>query len=496
MQIKRFTARSMSEALQLVKAELGPEAIILSARTVKKSGMFLDAFRKAGVEVTAALDAAQRAQSRQGSGHGRQSAVSPGRAWGRRAYESGAGGVAVDDGHLDSRGRRHSDRADKDDRLRGSWLYRHLISQDVRQEYALEISSELLAESAAGEFHDERLLSALVRALRKMGADARPLVSSGAKRVAFVGPAGAGKTSSAAKLAAIHAGNTGRQVAMISLDNYRVAATGQLQRCADIMGLPLVAAGDPEELRQALRRLDAADLIVIDTPALRRTDRRMLEILRDNLKAADVDDIHFVCSAARKEKDTRKLFATLKDIPINRLLFTKLDETASYGSLVNLLIQLQVPASGFSSGLQIPRSLQGAAVEKLAGLILSGQSPTDADQRHLKYRRERIISGQRDRKSTGKSFTANKNSSLFHTADCIWTRLIKKENRMVFQSAADALARKFKPCRDCCRNIIRPSAFRRSGLNRAKAAGACGNGSDAGSDAEAFRPETIPVRST
>jgi hypothetical protein len=313
--------------------------------------------------------------------------------------------------------------------------------------------------------------------------------------VALIGPAGAGKTACTAKIAAVHAINTGRKVGMISLDNYRVAASGQLQRCAELIGIPLVAANQPEELRQALCRLESCDLVLIDTPALCRTNERMLAKLTDDLNRAEADDVHFVCSGSRKENDTLELLKSLKGIAVNRLLFTKLDETASYGSLLNLLVQLQIPASGFSSGQQIPNSLEGATVGKLADLILGGKKSAAAHRPLDAVRPTRNPVGKARRKSSPAAFTANKNSYLFHSADCVWTRLIKKDNQVVFKSAAEALARKFKPCRDCCKGIVEPPRLRRRGVNRATTTGGCGTERAGKEFTKTDRPETIPARS-
>ena len=456
MKIKRFTARSMPEALQMVKAELGPDAIILSARSIKKNGLFLDPFRKAEVEVTAAQDTpsiAPYTQSARTRGASRGPVLSMNGKRARTAVEMQADSAADDDDARAFGDRRLSDRAGRDRTLRESWLYRHLIGQDVRREYALEMTSELLADSAAEKFGDEQLVTALARALRKMGADTRPMISAGARTVAFVGPSGVGKTVCAAKLAAFQAVDPDRRVAIITLDDYRVASADQLQRCAELIGIPLFAAAQPEQLRLALRGLQSFDLVLVDTPALRPADGGMIQKLSDDLKLVQAEEVHLVCSATAKEKDTIALLKALKSVPVNRLLFTKLDETASYGSLVNLLVRLQIPASGFSEGQQIPDSLQEAAVEKLAGLMLnhSGGQPA------------KCTAGVKHGKHPASAFTANKNSCLFHTADCMWTRLIKRENRIFFHSADEALQRKFKPCRDCCRKIAAHPALRRWG---------------------------------
>ena len=498
MQIKRFAARSMSEALQKVKAELGPEAIILSARTVKNNGLFRDAFRKPGVEVTAAMDTTQTFAHRRNtsdSSRYRLPTSSPGRGAIHNPYSVESYGAYEDSSHTAEHGDRRAVRLHKDGKLRESWLYRHLIRHEVRQEYALEIASELLAEPKQEEIRNEQLLTSLGRALLKMGIETRSVLATNARRVALVGSAGVGKTACAAKIAAFHAMNGGRKVAMVSLDNYRIAAANQLQRCAEIIGIPLLLAHKPDELRQAFRQLQSCDLILIDTAAICRTDREGIEKLTKDLKLIAADEIHLVCSASRKEKDIVDLTRGLEPVGINRLLFTKLDDTVLYGSLLNLLMQLQLPASGFSHGRQIPSSLEDATIEKLAELILKGANP-DVDHRsgrsEMRKKKPRGTEGSR---LSAKSFTANKNSHLFHAADCTWTRLIKKDNRVVFSSAAEALARNFKPCRDCCKNIVASSMDVRQGKDRASAFKANGSGRFTKGLSEVPPTAKIPVRS-
>ena len=56
MQIKRFEAKNMTEALRLIKKELGTEAVILSARSLKRESGIFGTLKKNGVEITAATD--------------------------------------------------------------------------------------------------------------------------------------------------------------------------------------------------------------------------------------------------------------------------------------------------------------------------------------------------------------------------------------------------------------------------------------------------------
>jgi len=84
--------------------------------------------------------------------------------------------------------------------------------------------------------------------------------------VAFVGPAGGGKTTTAIKVALSPAGVAGRRIGLITLDTHRVGGIEELQTYAEITKLPLEVLYSPADVPDALTRLAGMDVILVDTP--------------------------------------------------------------------------------------------------------------------------------------------------------------------------------------------------------------------------------------
>jgi flagellar biosynthesis protein FlhF len=96
----------------------------------------------------------------------------------------------------------------------------------------------------------------------------------------MLGPAGVGKTSAAAKLAAEHTIRLRQSVALVSLDNQRVAGRAELERYARILKIPLKTVFDADELEDAMEEFAAAELVIIDTPGMSGNDHQLCERIR------------------------------------------------------------------------------------------------------------------------------------------------------------------------------------------------------------------------
>ena len=84
-------------------------------------------------------------------------------------------------------------------------------------------------------------------------------------------------------------------------------------------------------------------------------------------------EFHLLLSAGTKEEDLRDILEKFEVIPISSLIFTKLDESTTYGNIFNLLLRSKIPVSYFTNGQQIPEDIEVATVEKLVDLILGDE---------------------------------------------------------------------------------------------------------------------------
>jgi flagellar biosynthesis protein FlhF len=202
------------------------------------------------------------------------------------------------------------------------------------------------------------------------------LEKPGKRIIACVGPTGAGKTTTLAKLAARASFDLGRSSAVVTLDSFRVGAVEQMRRFSEIMGLPFDVAHDVAGFRAALKRQDA-DIIFVDTPSRSTADRRSLERLAECLKAAHGRevDLLLVVPATMRARDAERLLASFDGLDLTGTVITKLDETDQIGGALHPVLTGRLPLSYLSNGPRVPEDLEDATPEgAIAALFATGAS--------------------------------------------------------------------------------------------------------------------------
>jgi flagellar biosynthesis protein FlhF len=195
-----------------------------------------------------------------------------------------------------------------------------------------------------------------------------------ARIVAMVGPTGVGKTTTIAKLAA-RAYKHGVKVALITIDTFRIGAVAQLETYSGIMGLPLEVASTPAELAEALAAHADKQLIFIDTAGRSPRDREKLQELKSFLNMNPAIEVHLCLAATTRDNELARTVARFGVLPVSRLLFTKLDESESFGSIVNVHLRDKVPLSYFTTGQKVPEDIEAATAGKVAELLIGETKP-------------------------------------------------------------------------------------------------------------------------
>ena len=172
-------------------------------------------------------------------------------------------------------------------------------------------------------------------------------------------------------------GLTKKKIGLITLDDKRIGAIAQLEVYARILGVQMEVASSKEEVKTSLKKLKRKDIILIDTPGISQKDTRQLGELKDLLDNVRPVEIHLLLSAVTKEKDFIRILEKFRVMPIDSLIFTKLDESSEYGELLNQLIRTKIPVSYFTNGPQVPEDIEVAALEKLVDLILVRKKGTE-----------------------------------------------------------------------------------------------------------------------
>lgn len=229
---------------------------------------------------------------------------------------------------------------------------------------------QIIDDKLEGEHRDNsKKVLAYVRALIQKSIDVRD-PNSGSKIQALVGPTGVGKTTTLAKLAANAVLQDHKNVVMITLDTFRIAAVEQLKTYAKIMEIPVQVALNLSELRQAIQFYQDADMILIDTPGHSHKDRAGMETLQEFLKDQHDIDVHLVLSATTKSSDLNEIVQKFLPLKPGYLIFSKLDETSAYGPLFNQIVKTKMPVSYLTIGQSVPEDFAAATPEMMADLLI------------------------------------------------------------------------------------------------------------------------------
>lgn len=414
-----YEANNDAEAIRVARDRLGRDAVILSSRPVKKGGVF-GLFRREALWVTAgilvpdqedfqresrdrmvafqhllevrrAVGAPQAGGEPATAAPAAVSAFSPAatQAVAVRAYE----GTATAKPEPETEPAKETEHLAKDvDEIKGilsrvlSRLdggeealpaqqsagaadvadenVRRLLDADVDRRIAVEIAEEYRTDAGEATFADW-----LAARIPTMGSD--PSCALGGKRVLFAGPTGVGKTTTIAKLAAGQSLWENRKVVLMTADTYRIAAVEQLRTYAKILGIPIEIAADPNDVRNAMKKHRDADLILLDTAGRSHYDGGRIDELQELHDAFEPNAVHLVLAANVKYRDMLGIIERMGVVPLSALLFTKLDETASYGTILNVMRDFALPTSFFTIGQNVPNDIEIARGDRFVDFLLN-----------------------------------------------------------------------------------------------------------------------------
>ncbi|HEX7625038.1 MAG TPA: flagellar biosynthesis protein FlhF [Anaeromyxobacteraceae bacterium] len=369
--VRTFRAPDSSSALAAVKAALGPDAILISTRTVQ-GGMF----RRAEVEVTAAGGDAMEAPGARtapaAAGISKYAGATPTAS--RPADDPLASEVQLLRRSVEETRRAlatvtREARSGRELQIppAAAELHARLIARGVEPVLAEELVRQALQltaspragglEGAVRDLLGERLLPCRA-----------PWLHDGRHVIALVGPTGVGKTTTLAKIAARALLDAKKKVALLTVDTYRIGACDQLARYGEIMGIPALVARDRGELIRAYERIQEADLVLIDTAGRFSAEdvARQAELVRAIPKV----QLHLVISAATGALELSAVAERYRALQPDRLLFSKLDEAAGPGAVLSAAVRIPRPVSCITDGQRVPEDLHALTGRELVDLAL------------------------------------------------------------------------------------------------------------------------------
>ncbi len=401
MHIKKFSGKTLKEATYLMKHELGENAIILNTKKVPMPGL-LNIGSKEIYEITAAIDEDTRTTTRTFAGDFKNTLAAT-----YSPEQSDFSDLKKVSNEFDNR-KPHSGVARTEflteiyglkdefsglkskmfeiaDQIKYSHIpafpdnfkneYINLVKQGVDDRIVTDLINDSYNRMGAFDSSDlgsisEKILNNISKHFLSYNMESQR--EGKPKIVALVGPTGVGKTTTIAKLASDYKLIKKLNIGLISADTFRIGAIEQLRTFALIADIPIQVVYEPSDVPEAINKFVNKDIIFIDTIGRSQRKRTELIDLAQLLDAANADEVHLVISATTNGKEIDDIINRFKIFRPSSLIFSKIDEAVSIGSILNTCYHHKMPVSYLTTGQTVPDDIMTANNSKIAKMIYYG----------------------------------------------------------------------------------------------------------------------------
>lgn len=368
MIVKKYIAKSMPEVMKLVRNDLGSDAVILHSKTVYKGG-FLGLFKKKNIEVIAGKEL-------NNDDHWKDEK--------RRGLEK------IEFKNVEKREEQMVSELKELKKMVAALNHRNVpnpvflpkpfekyFQQLMHQEIDLAVLQQYnqsILETfyqAKGQYSEKQAekfsIDFFVNQLQMIPFGK---IAMSKKYITLLGPTGVGKTTTLAKLAAYYVLQLKKQIAFITTDTYRIAAVDQLKTYATILDAPLEVCYTKEDFERAKKQFQHYDAVFVDTAGRNYRNKQFIDDLHSMISFTDEMETCLVFPLTAKEKDMEEIYQQFSSIPIDKFIFTKLDETTNYGSLFNIPFKYRKGVAYITNGQDVPDDLIEATPTWISKKIL------------------------------------------------------------------------------------------------------------------------------
>lgn len=370
MRLKTYNADSVQAALRLARVELGDEAVLIGSTQNRKGGTGAKLSVTFGVDLSVAeVERMAKAPAASAVKEAQEESLleelrrlRSDLDWMRRAPRQGG---AVESAFAPV----------FENKVVGQ-LFVRLVTRGVSPALAARLAAELEAGAEPDAPYHALLdrLYARVRSMWKVSAGATS-ATEGPQTVAVVGPAGAGKTSTLAKLAVSLGFSRGRSIGFVCVDPYRVGGVDHLEAYAGLLDAPLRLVDGAEDLPAAVEEIrsgnDVPDLLLLDTAGYPLRDAGRQRALHEGLRQCGEVDVHLTLNATIRPEDIRRGYDAF-GASASSLIFTRLDEASAPGMLLDESLRFGLPIAYVTTGQRTAQDLSAADPDELTMLAVGG----------------------------------------------------------------------------------------------------------------------------
>ena len=386
MKMKKYNAPSIAEAMKLIRADFGDDAVILNSKVVVKK-KFLGLIKQKSFEVVAGIDQVEKKVTIPSLPDvdfipstpqvTREAAVAPATNNDQSTNDSLINAdlkrEIADLKAIMQSLQRHTIQSQYPDELLPFIDY--LKSQELNEELITLVSDELFAHIKKGE--SVNLTSMRIITEQVINEKMKDLPFGGLtlnkKYINVLGPTGVGKTTTIAKIAARAVLEKKKKIGFITTDTYRIAAIEQLKTYAGLLQAPIEIVYNASDYKAAIEKLAHLDLVFIDTAGRNYKEAKYVEDLQNLIDFNSEVESLLVLSLTSKERDLETIIEQFDKIMIGKFVFTKLDETNSIGTMFNLMIKYKKGLAYYTNGQEVPEDIEEPCVDDLLELLFQGE---------------------------------------------------------------------------------------------------------------------------
>lgn len=371
MKIKKYIAPNMPEAMKQIRSELGLDAVILNSREIYRGGV-LGLFKKKYIEVVAAVDPLNQTPlpKKQAIGTVIENIQEVNRSNPLENGKSNDGEIVKELNQL--RNMLHqlvenSSKGKESEKLvfpipePFQTPIHKLLKHGVEKTFINDMLPEVYETyySRGGHITEVEAITWIrlyfinkLEEFNNSGSN-HPLN----KYIHLIGPTGVGKTTTIAKVAASLV-QSGKRIAFMTTDTYRIGAVEQLKTYADILQVPLEVCYTKDDYLRAIERFANYDHVLIDTAGRNYRDEKYIEELTNLIEFQNGMETFLVFSLTSKEEDLEAIYDQFSHINVDRFIFTKLDETSRFGALINMPLKYKKGIAFITTGQEVPDDIQ------------------------------------------------------------------------------------------------------------------------------------------